>query len=232
MTNEELVVSYQQGNKQALEQLIENNQKFIYKIANKFYTEGISSIDKDDLIQEGTIGFIIACNKYDINNEKKALFITYAFHWIYSKIHRFITNRNTNDEISINVPIGSEEKSEVVDCLEDKKNYIENIEEKIYLSELRAELEEVMGHNNTLHEREVLKLYYGWDTDPVTMEGIADILETSSMKIRQTKDRAIRKIRTSVWGRKKIQERFKYDRNFNAILRKIDYERELSNIRI
>ncbi|MEG2457997.1 MAG: sigma-70 family RNA polymerase sigma factor [Bacilli bacterium] len=95
MTNEELVVLYQQGNKKALEKLIENNQKFIYKVANKFYTKGISSIDKEDLIQEGTIGFIIACNKYDINNEKKALFITYAFHWIYSKIHRFITKRDT-----------------------------------------------------------------------------------------------------------------------------------------
>lgn len=63
-----------------------------------------------------------------------------------------------------------------------------------------------MDHNNTLHEREVLKLYYGWYTNPVTMRWIADILETSSMKIRQTKDRAIRKIRASVWGERKYKK--------------------------
>jgi len=226
MTNEELVVLYQQGNQKALEQLIENNQKFIYKIVNKFYIEGINAIDKDDLIQEGNIGFMIACNKYDVNNEKKALFTTYAFHWIYSKISRFLTNRDTNDEMSLNVPVGNEEKNEVIDCIESKENCIENLEEKIYLSELRAELENVMRNSNTLHEREILKLYYGWDMDPVTMEEIADILQSSSMKVRQTKDKAIRKIRNSVWGRKKIQERFQYDRSLNAILRKLDYERE------
>lgn len=222
MTNEELVVSYQQGNKQALEQLIGNNQKFIYKVANKFYTEGISSIDKDDLIQEGTIGFMIACNKYDINNEKKALFITYAFHWIYSKIHRFIINRDTNDETSLNVSVNDEGSNELIDLIESKDDCIEKVEDNLYTKELRRELESVMNKYNTLHEKEVLKLYYGWDTDQVTIEDIADILQASSNDIRKTKSKAIRKIRSSMWFRAEYNRRYREDITFERVLRNID----------
>lgn len=228
MTNEELVVLYQQGNKQALEQLIENNQKFIYKIANKFYTEGISSIDKDDLIQEGTIGFIIACNKYDINNEKRALFITYAFHWIYSKIHRFITNRDTNEETSLNKTVG-EEQSELMDLIESKDNCIEKIEDDLYTRELRRELEGVMNTYNTLHEREVLKLYSGWDTDQVTIEDIADIFQASSNDIRSTKSKAIRKIRSSMWFKAEYNRRYREDITFERVLRNIDLGIDMNN---
>ena len=64
MTNEELVVLYQQGDKKALDKLLENNDKLIYKVASKFYSEKTSSIEFDDLLQEGRIGFILACTGY------------------------------------------------------------------------------------------------------------------------------------------------------------------------
>ena len=221
MTNEELVIAYQQGDRQALDKLLDKNQKFIYKIVNKFYFEGINSVDKDDLIQEGNIGFIMACKRYDVNNEKKAAFTTYAFYWIYSKIHRFINSRDTNEETSLNKPVG-EEQSELIDLLESNGNDIENIQEKIYLQELRAELEGVMNTYNTLHEREVLKLYYGWDTDQVSIEDIADIFKASSNDIRSTKSKAIRKIRNSTWFRIEYNRRYKEDIIFERVLRNID----------
>ena len=37
MTNEELIVLYQQGDKRALDELLEKNDKLIYKVASKFY---------------------------------------------------------------------------------------------------------------------------------------------------------------------------------------------------
>lgn len=229
MTNEKLVVSYQQGNKQALEQLIEKNQKFIYKVANKFYTNGINAIDKDDLIQEGTIGFIIACNKYDINNDNRALFITYAFNWIYSKIHRFITNRDTNEETSLNVSVNDKGSSELMDLIESKDNCIERIEDSLYTNELREELEGVMNKYNTLHEREVLKLYYGWDMDQVTIEDIADIFQSSPNDIRKTKSKAIRKIRSSMWFKAEYNRRYREDITFERVLRNIDIGIDMKN---
>nr|WP_277145334.1 hypothetical protein [Clostridium perfringens] len=53
MTNEELVVLYQHGDKKALDKLLENNDKLIYKVASKFYSDKTSSIEFDDLLQEG-----------------------------------------------------------------------------------------------------------------------------------------------------------------------------------
>ncbi|NGT04492.1 sigma-70 family RNA polymerase sigma factor [Clostridium perfringens] len=223
MTNEELVVLYQQGDKKALDKLLENNDKLIYKIASKFYSEKINAIEFDDLLQEGRIGFILACNKYDCEYIKKTKFITYAFYWIYQKIHRFITGNNTNDEISLNTPVSEENKDELINSIENHGNEINDREEELYLSELRLELEAVMDKHNTLNEREILKLYYGWNTDELSIEQIADIFETSSSDIKNTKARAIRKLRGSQWFRIQYQRRYSEDITFMRVLRNLDY---------
>ncbi|BDU86956.1 sigma-70 family RNA polymerase sigma factor [Clostridium perfringens] len=223
MTNEELIVLYQQGDKRALDKLLENNDKLIYKIASKFYSEKINAIEFDDLLQEGRIGFILACSKYDIEYIKKTKFITYAFYWIYQKIHRFITTYNTNDEISLNTPVGEEKKDELLDCIESHKNDIRDTEDKIYLSSLRLELEAVMDKYNTLNEREILKLYYGWDTEEMDIYQIANIFETTSYNIKDIKKKAINKIRNSMWFRVEYQRRYSEDITFMRVLRNIDY---------
>ena len=223
MTNEELIVLYQQGDKRALDKLLEKNDGLIYKIASKFYSEKINAIEFDDLLQEGRIGFILACNKYDCEYIKKTKFITYAFYWIYQKIHRFITRNNTNDEISLNIPVGEEKKDELLDCVESHKNDIKDTEDKIYLSSLRLELEVVMDKYNTLNEREILKLYYGWDTEEIDIYQIADIFDTTSYNIKNIKKRAINKIRNSMWFRIEYQRRYSEDITFMRVLRNIDY---------
>lgn len=223
MTNEELIVLYQQGDKRALDKLLENNDKLIYKVASKFYSDKTSSIEFDDLLQEGRIGFILACNKYDCEYIKKTKFITYAFYWIYQKIHRFITRNNTNDEISLNIPVGEERKDELLDCIKSHKNDIRDTEDKIYLSSLRLELEAVMDKYNTLNEREILKLYYGWDTEEMDIYQIANIFETTSYNIKDIKKRAINKIRNSMWFRVEYQRRYSEDITFMRVLRNIDY---------
>ncbi len=223
MTNEELIVLYQQGDKRALDELLEKNDKLIYKIASKFYSDKTSSIEFDDLLQEGRIGFILACNKYDCEYIKKTKFITYAFYWIYQKIHRFITTYNTNEEISLNTPVGEEKKDELLDCVESHQNDIKDTEDKIYLSSLRLELEGVMDKYNTLNEREILKLYYGWDTEELDVYQIADIFNTTSYDIKNIKKRAINKIRSSMWFNVEYQRRYSEDITFMRVLRNIDY---------
>ena len=223
MTNEELVVLYQHGDKKALDKLLENNDKLIYKIASKFYSDKTSSIEFDDLLQEGRIGFILACSKYDIEYIKKTKFITYAFYWIYQKIHRFITTYNTNEEISLNTPLSEENQDELINSIESHSDEIKNREEELYLSELRLELEAVMDKHNTLNEREILKLYYGWDTDELSIEQIADIFETSSNEVKSIKGKAIRKLRNSMWFKMEYQRRYKEDITFMRALKNLEY---------
>ncbi|MDU2231347.1 MAG: sigma-70 family RNA polymerase sigma factor, partial [Clostridium perfringens] len=164
-----------------------------------------------------------ACSKYDIEYIKKTKFITYAFYWIYQKIHRFITTYNTNEEISLNTPVSEDNQDELINSIESLSDEINDREEELYLSELRIELEAVMDKHNTLNEREILKLYYGWDTDELSIEQIADIFETSSSDVKNTKARAIRKLRGSQWFRIQYQRRYSEDITFMRVLRNLDY---------
>ena len=105
MTNEELVMQYQLSDDyNVLEAIIEQNNGLIRLIASKFYTGKTASIDYDDLCQEGAIGVMVAARKYRFDMENRTKFSSYAALWIKQKIMRFINNRNTNDEISLNRP--------------------------------------------------------------------------------------------------------------------------------
>lgn len=80
-TNEQLCVLAQQGNAQAQEKLIQKNLDYIRKIANELYRSvGLGNsglgIDRNDLIQEGSIGLLRAVSLYD--PEKQVKFLTYA----------------------------------------------------------------------------------------------------------------------------------------------------------
>lgn len=80
-----------------------------------------------------------------------------------------------------------------------------------------------MDKYNTLNEREILKLYYGWDTDELSIEQIADIFETSSNEVKSIKGKAIRKLRNSMWFKIEYQRRYREDITFMRVLRNLDY---------
>ncbi len=69
---EELLRRARQGDQQATEQLVADYKGLVRSLANKFYLVGG---DKDDLLQEGTLGLIYAINKYD---ENKGAFPAFA----------------------------------------------------------------------------------------------------------------------------------------------------------
>lgn len=222
MTNEELVYLYQQGHKEALERLAEQNKRIIYKLANRYYTEGTSSIDKEDLIQEGYLGLIAAADKYDPDNEKKAQFLTYAIYWINQKMSRFVRTRCTNEETSLNTPIGDEGDSELMDYIEGVDYGFENVEEQLYIKQLREELDQVMNQYNTLKEREIIKLHYGWDTNKeMPLTDIGEIFDITKERIRQIESRALGKIRRSSWGERKAKEMY--------VGKKLSHYRSVSN---
>lgn len=201
MTNEELVLLYQQGNSEALEELIVNNKKLIFNIANKFYTDNTNSIDIEDLEQEGSIGLIKAAQKYDFNNENKAQFSTYAVYNIYQRISNFIRSKNTNYETSLNAPI-NEDNTELMETIEGVDYSFENVEDKIYRQQLRAELEQAMRDDNSLYEINLLKLRYGWDNNKIcTYKELADIFNSNSQKVSRDEYKALNKLRYSTWGK-------------------------------
>ena len=152
MSNEELVKLYQSGDNKALDKLILANEGVIYKIANKY--NGINrELELEDLYQNGVLGLIAAAKKYKFDIEKKAKFITYAVYYIDRYIHRSVNggsskdignNKLYNSCTSLNIPIGEENDMELGELIEDIDYGFENIEEKLFLMNLRNELEEFM----------------------------------------------------------------------------------------
>lgn len=215
MSNEELVQLYQNGDKKALEKLIQANTGIIHKIANKY--NGINrELEFDDLFQSGVLGLITAAKKYDFNNEKKAKFITYSVFYIERYIHRSVNGASSKDIgnnnlynscTSLNAPVGEDKDTgELVDFIEEIDYGFENIEENIFFKNLRKEIEEVMKTHNTLEQREVLKLKYGWDTRQFTLREIGDIFDITSERVRQIEYMALRKLRNSSWAMNNIKE--------------------------
>lgn len=214
MNNEELVQLYQSGDNKALEELIQANTGIINKISNKY--NGINrELELEDLYQNGVLGLITAAKKYDFRNEKKAKFITYAVFYIDRYIHMCVNgngskemgnNKFYNSCISLNAPIREDESEELINFIEGEDYGFENIEEKLFLNKLREDLEEVMRSHNTLEQREVLKFKYGWNTTPMKLSDIGDILGITTTKIRNIEYMALRKLRHSSWAMNHIKE--------------------------
>ena len=72
-TEEQLVALIKKGDDQAFTTLLQNYLPLIYKKSMRFYSE---NLERDDFIQEGTIGLLDAVLHY--NSEKKVSFSSFA----------------------------------------------------------------------------------------------------------------------------------------------------------
>ena len=84
----ELSIRISNGDELAKKQLAEANLKLVVFIAKKYIGRGLPFLD---LVQEGNIGLIKACEKYDANFGFR--FSTYAGWWIKGEIERGIKNQ-------------------------------------------------------------------------------------------------------------------------------------------
>ncbi len=78
---EALSKQIQEGDVQALHELVRRNLKYVVTVANKYRGCGLSL---QDLIEEGNIGLIQAAKRFD--GERHIKFITYAVWWIRQAI--------------------------------------------------------------------------------------------------------------------------------------------------
>lgn len=80
-----LIARIRNGDKQAMEVMVEHNLGLVHNIVKKFMNRGY---EYDDLVQIGSIGLIKAINNYDLSYGVK--FSTYAVPMIMGEIKRFL----------------------------------------------------------------------------------------------------------------------------------------------
>lgn len=83
----ELAIRCAAGDEEAVRQMVNSNLRLVVAIAREYVGRGVPLLD---LIQEGSIGLIVAARKFDYTLEFR--FSTYASKWIRQRITRSLMN--------------------------------------------------------------------------------------------------------------------------------------------
>lgn len=112
--------------------LVEHNLRLIIKVANHYKTKGLPI---DDLIQEGTLGFVRAIEKFDPREGVKLG--TYATWWVRQKITRALSNKTRLIRLPVHVAAQVTKVLQYIrqEHLDVDEQYIPKISEALDMSE-------------------------------------------------------------------------------------------------
>lgn len=94
----ELIEQYcYNGDEKAKERLIEGNLRFVVSVAKQY---NVSSVDFEDLVNEGNIGLQEAIERF--NPEKGVKFISYAVWWVRRNIIMYLNEHSRSVKLPLN----------------------------------------------------------------------------------------------------------------------------------
>lgn len=208
------------GDIKAREELINANLRFVISIAKTYQNNGIPL---SDLIAEGNLGLLKAIEKFD--RSKGYRFISYAVWWIKQSIIESINEHSRNIRIPVNqindylkakkenqdsdddladmfpttqsiFDVINEDGDELLDIIEDDNALMPDYVLNNNQGNLKSELEKLLNKLDE-KERQIIKMYFGIDGEPMTLEAIGDEFDLTKERIRQIKAKAINKIRSN-----------------------------------
>jgi RNA polymerase primary sigma factor len=227
-----------EGDRRAIERLINANLRFVISIAKNYQGQGIPLVD---LINEGNFGLIKAAEKFD--HTRGFRFISYAVWWVKQSILQSLNDHSRTVRLPVNITnqiaevkkemakfeqenqrqavVGdtvfdkngnlldlnvlnhttcgslnekiNEDGDEIMDVVADE-SFGRPDEQVLGEEVLKSELDKTMSILNQ-REKDIIQMYFGMDGNPMTLEQIGDEYGLTKERIRQIKEKALRKLK-------------------------------------
>jgi RNA polymerase primary sigma factor len=205
---------------QVHKELLEGNLRFVITVAKQYQNQGL---DFPDLIAEGNFGLMKAIKNFDWNKDLR--FISYAVWWVKQSILQSLNDNARTIRLPVNVVQDLHRAKREIESnggtLDDKfqnlpsmidldmnineegdtlfdiiKNEDADMPDEVFNSKdlLKSKL---MGLLGSLDEREkvIIEDYFGISGSPRTLEDIGGDFSLTKERVRQIKEKALRKLR-------------------------------------
>ena len=200
----ELSGKIRHGDDRALARLVEANLKFVVVIARQYKGNGLAM---EDLVSEGNIGLMKAATKFD--GTKGVRFVNFAAGHVRRQIEKAINQQTglyqvpkdaagdpsatqQSKAISVDAPIGHRTNISLLSVLvnpdapmADERVHSEAIEEAV-----ESALQSLDGR-----ESKVVNAFFGINQEHETLAEIAEDMDLKRERVRQIRDKAVRKLR-------------------------------------
>ena len=189
------------GDDRALSKLIEANLKFVVSIARQYKGKGV---EMEDLVSEGNIGLMKAASKFDAS--KGVRFVNFAVVYIRQAIEKAIDQqgglyqipkdvkqevvRQQAQAVSVDAPLGHRSNMSLLSVLVNKDAPL--ADERVQAIEDAIDF--ALGTLDK-RERQVINAFYGINQEHETMAEIAEDMDIKRERVRQIRDKAVRKLR-------------------------------------
>lgn len=178
-----------QGDQRALNKLIGANLRFVVSVARQYKGQGV---EMEDLVSEGNMGLMKAAAKFDAS--KGVRFVNYAVVQIRQQIEKAIEQqtRQQNMPLSVDAPLGHRTNMSLLSVLVNSNAPM--ADERIHSEAIEEAVEFAMGSLDK-REAQVVNAFFGINQEHETMAEIAEDMELKRERVRQIRDKAVRKLR-------------------------------------
>ena len=198
----ELSERIKQGDQRALGRLVQANLRFVVKMASLYRGQGLQL---DDLISEGNLGLMTAAAKFDASRGTR--FVVFAAPYVRRQMERAIEEQNgiykvpkdadklskhQGKAMSVDAPLGGRTNLSLLSVLVNQDS--PQADERVYSEAIERAVELALM---SLSEREmqVINRFFGLDREHETMAEIAEDLNLKRERVRQIRNRAIRRLK-------------------------------------
>ena len=203
----ELSERIRKGDQKAVNELVEANLRFVVKIAQQYRGRGV---ELDDLVSEGNIGLMKAASKFDATRGTR--FVNFAVVYIREQIEKAlpaapeasvtqVSHRSgAPHEASLDAPLGHRAGVSLLSVLVNKD--VPDSDARVYSAAIE---EAIVFALESLSERErqIVNSFYGIGQEHETMAEIAEDMGLKRERVRQIREKALRRLRKAYHHRLK-----------------------------